>query len=77
MTGHGGSRQTGRPWVRTEGTRGHDVGGTERGGPRRILWARASRRAGGRWRADMTPYLQWWIRGAAGKLLRACGTQAV
>ena len=34
-----------RGWVRTdsEGTQGHNVGGTGRGGPERILWARASR----------------------------------
>jgi len=38
--------------VRTEGTRGHDVGGTEQGRPRRILWARASRQvAAGRGRS--------------------------
>jgi hypothetical protein len=43
-----------RGWVRTdsEGTRGHDVGGTGRGGPRRILWAQASRQvAAGRGRS--------------------------
>ena len=38
-----------------------------RGRGRRILETRASWRAGGNWRADMTPYLQGWIGGAAGK----------
>jgi hypothetical protein len=33
--------------------------------------------AGGRCGVDMAPYLQWWIGGAAGKPLRACGTPAV